>query len=251
MARKKGARSLFEVISRDTARTGKPTRTGRQSLGVPGWFGRSEPAPPAGPQPQAAEAGKPRPPTPSEPIVSVAGRRLRISLNQVSAAVLALGVVLALCGAFYLGRRTAPAQTASPAAPPAGGQQSAGVQEAGGPPPLPRPVDLRPQKQTHTAPASLARKENYWYLVIQAGVLTQEQAEDIQAFLRQRGVQATIQRSQHMRKWIVRDLKGYSDRRSPEAVAYKAQVEELGKEYFRPGQGRLYDFLGCYYSLEQ
>ena len=112
MAKKKGAKALFEVIN-DRGKSKKP-------LGVPGWFDRAraaftsaraqaeQPAQAA----QAAYAAPAPPPQPAawtapanEPMVSMQDGRVRISLNQVSAVVAVLGFLLVMSGAFYFGRQ--------------------------------------------------------------------------------------------------------------------------------------------------
>lgn len=260
MARKKNARSLFEVISRDAARVGKADKTGKQPLGVPGWFGRTEPTRTYAPEPQPppaeevapAEAQRPVPSPPGEPIISIVGGRLRISLNQVSAAVLGLAVVLLLLGSFFLGRRTAAAPGEPTAAPPAPSKQETTERELASVPLLPpRPQTPQQPPQPPTEPGLPARRKGYVYLVIQAGISTKAQADDIESFLAERGIASSVHRSQNTRKWMVRDLRGYADSNSKQAKEYLAGVEQLGKEYFRPGRGRLYNFLGCYYLLEQ
>lgn len=192
------------------------------------------------------------PSPPGEPVISIVGGRLRISLNQVSAAVLGLAVVVVLLGSFVLGRRTAPVPGEPAVVPPAPSKQETTERELASVPLLPaQPQTPQQPPQPPTEPGLPARRKGYWYLVIQAGISTKAQADDIQSFLDDRGISSGVHRSQHTRKWMVRDLRGYADKRSKQAEAYKDGVEQLGKEYFQPPRGRLYDFLGCYYSLEQ
>ncbi len=254
MARKKNAKSLFEVISRDAA---KSAEGGKQSLGVPGWFGRGGQAPPAAPEPPplpatARQPAEPPPAEAGEPIVSVAGGRLRISLNQVSAAVLVLGLILLLVGVFLLGRRTASSAPAAPQpAPPPAGREAPGERQTGGIPPLPHPplTAQSPEDEAEATSTGPARQKGHWYLVIQVGILNKAQAEAIQDYLKNKGVQTTVYRSRfYSHKWTVKDLRGFTSGDSPEVTAYKKWIEKLGQEY--ADKGGLYDFKGCYPSPE-
>ena len=260
MARKKNAKSLFEVITANAAKGHKADK----SLGVPGWFGRAKSSQPSAPGPQAA-AGAPTalperphvaPGPPAEPIFSIADGRLRISLSQTGAAVAALGLILLLFAAFFLGSRSSrgPAQ--------AQGAPSAGQAPArAGTPLLPPERQEAGPEEGNQVPA--VRQKGLWYLVIQAAVWTRQDAENIRDFLREKkvegkGIYATVHRSRDHRWWMVRDLRGFRDRKSKEALAYQAGVEALGDEYkkhlrktSRSKDAPLYDFRQCWFTKEQ
>jgi len=255
VAKKKDAKSLFEIFAGEgiKSKADKP-------LGVPGWFGQAEPVQPAASE-SPAQAVRPAavppaastaPRLPEEPVVSVVRGRLRISLSQVGAAVTILAVVLLPIGAFFVGRWTAPVAGRPPAPAEAGATGSA---EAGGVPPLPRPGPPGQRVSPVAPPVSPARTKGHYYLVFKVGLPVRADAEDIKSFLQDKKIYATVYRSRLTGKWLVRDLRGFPDKNSPDAVAYQRNAEDkLGNEYFKrsslAGRPR-WDFRGCYYSLEQ
>jgi len=257
VSKRKRGKSLYEVVSANADKGEKAAKP----LGVPGWFGRAGSGAPgdqakarpgpgapgspdrAGPQAQ----GGSRPVSALEPsrVLSVVGGRLRISLNQVSALVVVVVLALLLAGAFLLGRRSA----RTPSAGPNAGNESLTERKL---PVLPR---QRQEQTEQTEPAIVGepvREKGLWYLVIQVGILKAEHARDIQQFLRQapNGIETTVHRSKDTGKWMVRDLRGFKDKNSPEAIAYKKRVEQLGEQYFDPKRDRLYKFQGPYFSPE-
>jgi hypothetical protein len=255
VAKKKDAKSLFEIFTGEgiKSKADKP-------LGVPGWFGQAEPVPPAASE-SPAQAVRPAavPPAvsterrlPEEPVVSVVGGRLRISLSQVGGAVTVLAVLVLLIGMFFVGRWSAPVAGRPPVAGKAGQTEPA---EAGGVPPLPR-LDSAGQRVPPVAPpVATGRTKGHYYLVFKVGLPVRADAEDIKSFLQEKKIYATVYRSRLTGKWLVRDLRGFPDKNSPVAVAYQKNAEDkLGNEYFKrsglAGRPR-WDFRGCYYSLEQ
>ncbi|MCK4602612.1 MAG: hypothetical protein KAU28_09110, partial [Phycisphaerae bacterium] len=105
MAKKKNSVALFEVISK--ARE----RHSQDGMAVPNWMGKGD-------QQEQEEvpavAEKTLPPKSSfisstyvEPMVSITGGRLRLTLNQTSCIVIAAGLIVLLASAFFLGRLSA------------------------------------------------------------------------------------------------------------------------------------------------
>jgi hypothetical protein len=249
VARKKDAKSLFEVLSRDADKAAKGSKT----LGVPGWFG---PVKPPAPPPQAAAPSQPVAPPPppvrrvwGEPVLSLAGGRVRISLNQVSAAVAVGGLLVLLALAFVIGRATARPAGTAPQMP--GGVQPAGEDTTGRVVPVPGPGRQPPGPPLA---GGATRQKGLCYLVIQSDAATRDDADDILRFLRDQRIATTVDRARDG-KWTVRDLQGFADAKSQEADAYRARIEQLGREYERlarsQGRQRLYRFNGCFFNLEQ
>jgi len=246
VAKKKNAKSLFEIFAGEgiKSRDDKP-------MGVPGWFGQAEAVQPAASEspPQAVLTA---PSLPEEPAVSVVGGRLRISLSQVGAAVTVLAALLLLICTFFVGRWSAPTAGRPPAPAKPGPAERAG---AGGVPPLPRPGPPGQRVSPVAVPVSPARTKGHYYLIFKVGLPVRADAEDIKSFLQEKKIYATVHRSRLTGKWLVRDLRGFPVKNSPDAVAYRKNAEDkLGNEYFkRSGQaGRpRWDFRGCYYSPEQ
>lgn len=255
MAKKKDAKSLFEIFAGEgiKSKADKP-------LGVPGWFGQAEPVQPAASE-SPAQALQPAavppavstaPRLPEEPVVSVVRGRLRISLSQVGAAVTGLAVLVLLIGMFFVGRWSAPVAGRPPAPAKAGPN---GSSQAGGVPPLPQPGPPGQRVSPVAVPVETGRTKGHYYLVFKVGLPVRADAEDIKSFLQEKKIYATVYRSRLTGKWLVRDLRGFPDKNSPDAIAYRKKADEqLGKEYFKrsglAGRPR-WDFRGCYYSLEQ
>lgn len=254
VVRKKNAKALFEVIT-SAARRGRP-------LGVPGWFGQPkatapaispsapEPSrlpaspgpavgvPPAGPRqmPRSARAG--------EPALTVSGGRVRVSLNQVSATVAAIVAVVVVVTAFVMGRLTAPRLVESERPLPSGRQD---VLDLGsghpGVVPVPRPPEGQGVRPVGMVPDDAVREKGASYLVIQGGINTRPEAEDIKRFLHSKGVSATLHKGQTNR-YLVKDMRPWRDVGSRQTRAdleqYIKRMEQLGSEYLR--QGGDYDF---------
>ena len=243
MSKKKAGKALFEVL-------GVGSDKGKKPLGVPGWFGPTQPAQPR-PQPDAREPVRPvseraeAPPAgkAKEPIASIRGGRLRICLNQVSAVVLFAGLIVLLLAAYQIGRYSmrligkprGPAPT-TPAGPVRRGSLL--------------PVPALPSSpggqggQAGMLPDNPPRKKGYSYLVIQGGVPTRQEAMDIRKFLYNKGLNTTIDRMRHTQKYMIWDMRGFKDIRQisvqREIAEYVGQIERLGRAYLAAG-GK-YDF---------
>ncbi len=255
MAKKKNSVALFEVIQK--------AKSGEANMDVPKWMGGEGPMPPSGevPPPRPRPEARPAPASPAsarrarggagEPLLSVAGDRLRLSLNIAACAVAAAGLIALLAGAFALGywRGGASAE---------GELAAAG---AGGPlkdrTPFGRHVlDGRakggggPSGKGVANPTGADRQKGKWYLVIQAlGGRTPEdlkEAARIAAFCKAHGEPATVAEYTTPRsgkqRYIVWSLRpfGFSGKPSDEALAYARKIEKLGKEYFE--KHKTYDF---------
>jgi len=254
VAKKKNTKALFEVIA---STPGK----GEGRLGVPGWFGQparqgagagegtTGPAPNAPAEersapPVAAVTGASR--TVGEAVLSVSGGRLRISLNQVSAVVAVLVLILLPAAAFMLGRRTAPR---------AAGMTRVGGPKAGGLPrgnipaarrtdlqrllPTPGAAQRRPSTGTHPGmvPDNYPRKKGCNYLVIQGNIASYEKARQIKRFLWENGIDATIHGPSRSGRYKVKDTRPFSNLRSPATRRaiweYVSLIESLGKQFER------------------
>lgn len=235
MARKKKGKSLLEVIGTDPSK-------GDRSLGVPSWFNKADDQPVGGTTgPDRTEQDMPKPA--DEPVMSVSGGRLRVSLNQVSAIVLFLAIILLGAGAFFLGRRTAP-KTPAPAHGAATGGSDSG--RPGGKHPSVVPVpgsdaggDATNRRTSGMVSDDATRKKGYSYLVIQGDVQTYEQAQGIKRFLYANSIDATVHKSRHTGKYKVTDMRGFRNIHSAQTKAainkYVEQIERLGDEYLRRG----------------
>lgn len=232
MARKKDSVALFEVISKSQAKHLE------SDMSVPRWItGSEEPEKPSAPderprvEPDRAAPTMREPGGPAEPMFATAGGRLRVSLNYLTCTIIVLGLVLALAGAFVLGRATAPAPPVEkPGKTTAGaGQVKGPVREAR------RPVTRMPQ-----------RVSGKYYLVIETlkGIThaDEDEATRIADFCKQNGEPA------EPRMWrgkiIVWSLTAFDSPRSEAAIRHARFIQDnLGKEYFNPGKNRIYKFL--------
>lgn len=261
MAKRKDAKSLFEVIKPGTGKGEKP-------LGVPGWFGQAKPVAGSPVRPgvvslpdaadlnaaQAASAPGGSPvvwtptssPVAAEPLLQVSGERLRISLNHVSAAVALLAVFCLIAGAFYLGKRAG-----------AQGVRAAGQSVTRGNPAEPAYSPARPPDPANglgNAPpvGNGERTKGYNYLIIASRIGTREKASEIQAFLLARGVETTIEPMAD-KTFCIKDVVGFTDlNREPAASQVdqrKALLERIGKEYKK--QGGNDDFSKPYLKKEE
>ncbi len=219
MAKKKDSVALFEVLTR--------TRQNRKEagLGVPSWMGSSKPADQAGelqPISPAPEVGA----IPADPMVSTADGRLKLSLNYVSCLVAALGLVVLLVLAFWLGHWTGRALGADGPQPPAVGQRP--QQPSGQPPP------------GDQGPTPAVRVSGKYYPVIQGtqGLTQQryEDAEKIVQYLARNGLQADVRIWRGTpRQYVVWSLSGFDSPQSDEALEFIARVEQLGRKYLAEG----------------
>ena len=248
VSKKKGGKALFEVL-------GLGSEKSKKVLGVPGWFGpsglaqptpresRAAGAPPTAPMLAAPAApGAPAVTAESpEPILSISAGRLRISLNWVSTVVACVGLIALLLAAYRLGRYSLRRAAPPPSANTGGGVRRSGV----APVPGPRtPAGLPDAGQPQMVPDDAPRTKGYWYIVIQGGIATAEEAQDIKRFLYKKGINATRHRSGETGEWKVKDLRAFKDRRDRtarrEITERVEQFERLGRAYLASG-GR-YDF---------
>ncbi len=239
MAKRKDSKALFEVIARNKDSRSEP------GMAVPEWllkrqqndFGQKGAPAASGDEPPApaVEDGPApgMPPVPSmeeieladatsEPILSSAGGRVRLSLNYVSFAAALLGAVVALGGTFYLGRVTGHGETTT---------QEKAVLDA----------PLRPEAADASAKPPAAPTKKY-YLVIERltpGMTPAKKAdaEAIVKYLDGKGKKAIVREANQNQFYVVLSLEPFSDRTSPEAVKFAEEIEELGKAY-RPPPGR-------------
>lgn len=250
MSKKKDEKSLLEVLGLH-----REGQTGR--LEVPDWINRpgqalstqgtsDSPEIPAAP-PVVSPAGTitrsvARSTTQtSGKIISLSDGRINISLNQVSATVALLAIILMITTAFFLGRRTAanPPVKVSPASGVKEVPYRPDVADIGPKRPRVLPVPHLPAGGTKTnPPIGAKRQKGLHYLVIQGGITSRAEAEDIQRFLYSKGINTTVERMS-INKYMVKDLRGFKNLRSPETRAelarYVEQIERLGREYQRQG----------------
>ncbi len=255
MGKKKDSVALFEVITRNKERQSK------KDLGVPGWMGKAgqapqeqqaprQEAPPEESQQQQAPAPPPQqraeqvPPETepetraaraqpakrlSAPSVSTEGGRLKLSLDYISCTAIAVGFIVLLAVAFWLGRTTspqAPAQQAGMDAPynPAvtGGRDGDG--EAGG---------------AQSPAAAPKRQKGKYYLVIQSMMgdspRLKKEAYKIVNYCRKNGEPASVAR--YGDQLVVWSLTPFESPSGTEAKQHARAIEEMGKRY--PGD---YDF---------
>jgi hypothetical protein len=256
MAKKKGAKALFEVIN---------DRGKSKPLGVPGWFDRARAAFSGaraqadlpGQDAPAAHAAPAPPPSPAawagptnEPMVSMQDGRVRISLNQVSAVVSVLGFLLVMSGAFYFGRQmgmghkdlpsvASAAQSPVPATP---------DKPAGGNAPGKATASARSNQAVGAAIADEGkRKKGLYYLVIQGGIRDQQDARTMIDFLADNDVAASAVRDSTNR-WKVLADKAFSRADGKDVQDYKTRIGQLGKDYMRKHP---YDFRDCYPQMEK
>lgn len=211
---------------------------------------RSEPSPrlasPAKPPARMAAASAPSAPTGREaesadagPLIKASGGRVTLSLNQVSAAVVVIALLVIVAGAYMLGRQ------ARPQAP--GSLAPAATQPANPNVLMPTPrraVQTPPSTQPAEAglaptPDDAAREKRLEYLVIQSFIKNAEDAQDIKRFLHRKGVACTLNHGA-AGALIVKSMQGFASRNSPEAKQYVEWMQQLGREYRK--EGGQYDF---------
>jgi hypothetical protein len=275
MAKRKDAIALFEAIQKSRQKRTETQMTvpqwmGRSPAGAPETApagaavapvssadvaAPSAPVPPVGtvsPPPAGAGPGSAsrttlralRTPSaaapPGEPVVSLAGERLRLSLNYVSCAI-AVGVLLVLLiGSFWLGW--------------VGGKRSGQAVTAGGGDVPYKPgvaAGLGDREKAAAAAAAMAnapRQKGKFYLVVQslaaAGEAERVEGTRICQYLEEQGHAARLATYKHpttgAARYIVWSMKPFDSPGSDEAKAYARQVEDLGKTYF--AKHKTYDF---------
>lgn len=233
MARKKNSVALFEVISK--TKDGR----GRVDIRIPNW---------AGGQAQSADAGaNPQDTSPPIPDQHVAGgftsaledtapRRLTVTLNYVSCAVVVVGLMVLVGGAFWLGRATG---SAGPVRAAGVGLPSGNKAKTPAKPPIPK------------------RVVGKYYLVIQQlpGKSTQDlvDARGIEKFCNANKVAAEVwqtpstQTPSYYYVWAYRTFDSYQATLAPEAMRYAKEMEAIGRKYARHaarsgGKLKLFDF---------
>ena len=204
VSKKKNAASLFEVISRS-----RQTRS-EAGLSVPAWMGQPS-EPDEAPHAQPVEGA----PSVPDPTISTVEGRVKLSLNYVSLLVAGLAVLLGLLLAFCLGRWSA----------------SPGTVEA-------TPAPALPSQRTERVPGK-------YYLIIQGlqGMTDNHRsdAEDIQRFLEQEGVECDVAIwPGDPKQYVVWSCRGLDSEIDEKAFAYVKKIEALGRKY--KSQGGRYDF---------
>ncbi|MFW6132622.1 MAG: hypothetical protein ACOC8F_01905 [Planctomycetota bacterium] len=274
MTRKKDSVALFEVISK--ARPGRQQQTG---IDVPNWMGRKDASGDAAGESsdqrdaeasaaeaeQGAPSGAPSAPSRSpalpkraatrtgaaptgsaampgsEPTLARVGDRIRLSVTDVTAAVVAAGLVGLLVLAFLVGRWTKGSDD--------------GPAEAG----LAQTTDKADDADGKTGDTqnggaqTPVRQAGKYYLVIQNlgtyrpdtsdGRDKEEAARRIKAWLDERGLGATLNTGQAggRKQLIVWSTRAFDSPRDEAALSFAREIQELGREYLRSG-GR-YNFL--------
>ena len=246
MAKKKGSKTLIELINAAPAKASK-------QLGVPAWFEQAGNAPA---QPDAPEGAAPPPMPPAaggqtgvqtEPAVRVSGGMIELSLSPLSALLIGVGVIVLIFGAFLLGRRSV-----VPAPAPTGNKTEAplrpDVLRISGRPrvvPVPAPPAVGPREAAvGMALDNTPRKKERYYLVIQSILPEYENAYKIKRFLHTRGIRATIHQTSTNR-FLVKDLQPFKANRwsDQEVTQYVQRIEQLGREYMRAADSNdKYDF---------
>lgn len=251
MAKKKGAKALFEVIN-DRSKSKPP--------GGPGWFGRARAAfsqaraqaDPSRQDALAAQAAAPPPPASGavgsdEPMVSVQDGRVRISLNQVSAVVAVLGFLLVMAGAFYFGRQVGMGGHKGPAAAALPTLAATDKPGSGNAPGKAGVSAGRDQAVGAAIADEGKRKKGMYYLVVQGGIRDQQDAKGIIEYLADNDIPASPVRDA-TNKWKVLADKPFSRQDSKDLQDYKSRIGSLGKDYMRKHG---YDFRDCYTQLEK
>ena len=238
MTKKKNSVALFEVIQKK--------RRGEETTGVPKWMA-GQPGPavePSPPEPRVRTAPMPAPVVGPEPILAIVGERLRLSLDTVSCAVAAGGVVVLLAVAFALGFWAGGSGSGEGAKP--GGtlrdRTQFGRHVIAGRTTKPSGAASKP------AGAAARRASGKWYLVIQGLMGTSqgdlEEAARIVAFCSAKGQPATVARYTSPRSgkqmYIAWSLTPQDSATGEQARKQALAVEAIGKEYF--AQHKTYDF---------
>jgi hypothetical protein len=253
MAKRKGAKALFEVIN---------DRGKAKPLGVPGWFDRARAAfnsaraqaeLPAQDAPAAQAAPAPPPPparvaSDEEPMVAMRDGRVCISLNQVSAVVSVLGFLLVMSGAFYFGRQMGLGHKDSVAAATMAQNLAAADKPGTGNAPAKATASTRSNQAVGAAIADEGkRKKGLYYLVVQGGIRDQQDARTMIEFLADNDVSASAVRDA-TNKWKVLADKPFSHSDGKDVQDFKNRISSLGKDYMRKHP---YDFRECYPQMEK
>jgi hypothetical protein len=257
VTKKKDSVALFEVISKSRQKRGD------SDLGVPGWI-----EPPEAPRQQAEKPSVPArqaaaipqaPSRPVEPAIGVVGGRLTVSLNYVSCMVIAMGLLVLLLAAFWLGRATGGAAKGEPTeAGVAGfteGQSTGGSITEGGTRPPPSTGHQKATDVTRSAEFHLPvtrvpkRVSGKYYLVIESikkntDAATQktnrEEADRIIEFCKQKGEPSELRSMKG--RFIVWSLTPHDSSESEAALRHARFIQDnLGKEYFE--KYKTYKFL--------
>lgn len=227
---------------------------GSSATSVPKWYHRPR---------RPADAGHAPPDSPpaapgadDEPVCWVEAGRLHLSLNGLSCVLAVAGLILALSGSFMWGRRTGLGD--------AGGRGAAatdGIADAAAGAPDPSILGILPGRQ-RTAdpdaagrnaggngrsrevttdavvePDATGRKSGLNYLVAQNFRQARTHAEHAREFLREHGVDCSVERVGG--DWTVICFEGHEHlTRNPAALRHRARVAELGKQYSPVSPGR-------------
>ena len=225
MVKKRNSVALFEVISKSKE------KSSQADMGVPAWMGgtaQDEDAPkPDSPVPAAPKLPPlPAPPVRTAPLMTTAGGRLQLSLNYVSCLVIAVGLVLLLAGAFWLGRKTAPA-------PQTGEGRMKAEFRAG----LLSENDTAGAGAAKTLPKRIPGK---YYIVIESTRGTDAwhlaQAEKIARFCIERNEPAEVRKypatSRSREQYVAWSLTPFDSPTSEAATQHARGIEKLGEEFF-------------------
>ncbi|HET6427665.1 MAG TPA: hypothetical protein VM389_08310 [Phycisphaerae bacterium] len=228
MARRKNAKSLFEVIT-DSHRppvgpAGRDVRQGEPAAGAP-------------PRPGAApETARGR------PVLKASGEQT-ISLSQFNAVSIAIGVVLLVLLAFLLGQaiRIRPAGGAGSG----GGMSPLGPEFVGG-------AGAGQTALPPMVPDNYQRSKGYRYWVIHENVASTKDGLEMKKFFHRNLVGVTVNPDPSLQgQFIVKDTRGFGPTPSPQMAAMIREREdmlerlcELYKLQVRSGliSGRDYDF---------
>jgi len=165
-----------------------------------------------------------------EPIVSTAGKRLRLSLTQGHCITAGSALVVLLILSFILGRASVPKE-----APPPEEQADAMlmIQAA------PDTQTTQPPKAQLPPPTTRTRIPGKFYLVIQQalGSAQQQEADSraIVAWLREQDEPATVARFDNRAGFFVWSLTGFDSPTGEDAIKYAQSIELLGRKYGSEG----------------
>jgi hypothetical protein len=229
VAKKKDSMALFEVISKSRE------KRSRAEMGVPEWMGDSE----QGPAEQAeASTTSPQPGTheaPRKPAIVKTGEQLQVTVNYLTCLAVALGLIVLLAGAFWLGRGTAP-KAGEPAQAGMQAEVRHGLLGQGG----------KGSKSSKTGakrpPMKLpTRQKGKYYLVIEStggvGDSHLKHARKIQEFCYFQGGEPSEVRkypatAKTPEQYVVWSLTPFDSYRSEEATHHAKVIEDLGAQYF-------------------
>ena len=166
-------------------------------------------------------------------MIKIAGDRIRLSVNYVTAGVVVLIIFTLLLAAYVIGKKTG-------GSPAGDGQSAAGVgHEASGhvaaPPALPGSDTIISEVQDGPVEAMPGKRDpNRYYLIIETlkGKTSEDydDAEEIINFCAARGLPAEMVQIQG--RFAVWCLLGFRSRTSTAAIEHARQVERVGEEFF-------------------